>query len=84
MVALFVWEKEYSFAELLCRLQGSFIFLDKIVCNDIKIICLGFNAGNTTVLWVTVKELSPKGEHSSCISLHSVLLKNKRGGYYDK
>ena len=47
----------------------------KIVCNDIKIICLGFNAGNTTVLWVTVKELSPKGEHSSCISLHSVLYK---------
>ena len=74
MAALFVWKKEYSFAELLYRLQGSFIFLDKIVCSDML------------KLYKTIQrqEVCMALTYFLHISLHSVLLKNKRGGYYDK
>ncbi len=33
----------------------NFLAVQYIVGSDIEIICLGFNAGNTTVLWATIK-----------------------------
>lgn len=50
-------EKETSFAEPCTKCEALFFY--NLVCSDKKIICLGFNADNTTVLWVTVKELNP-------------------------